>query len=58
MYSGEVKPSRISFIDNYKSDERYMVGHGQPFMNSEIYGFRYAGGKCIANTDTNVRICW
>jgi len=58
MYSGEAKPSRISFIDNYKSNERYLVGRGQPIINSEIYGFKYVGGKCIANADTNVKICW
>ena len=58
MYSVEVKPSRVSFIDNYKSNERYLVGRGQPIINSEFYGFKYAGGKCIANADTNVKICW
>ena len=58
MYSGEVKPARISFIDNYKSNERYLVGRGQPVINSEVYGFKYAGGKCITNTDTNIKVCW
>lgn len=58
MYGGDIKPSNVIFIDNYKNGDRYYVGDsGQRISDSNT--FRYAGGRCIANAkDKRIRVCW
>ncbi len=55
MYSGD--SGAVSFIDNYKSDERYTVGD-EGGISGEITGFRQIKGNCMVRDYSAVKICW
>ena len=58
IFSGDFRPSKISFIDNHKSGERYLVGKDRRLLPTDLDGFKYVGGKCISLDFSNIKVCW